>query len=327
MSELYELVQYAANILPRLYLLITVGSVFIKTKKAPANEILKDLVEMCPGVQHPTRGLFLRTYLADMTKDKLPEKGSEYAENGGGDVNDCIEFILKNFIEMNKLWVRMQHQGQVRDKAKIDDERRQLSILVGKNISRLSSLEGVDEKIYKVKILPAILKQITQCKDHISQQYLLVILIQVISDEWHLRTLKTILRTTVKLEKGVDIKQIVTSLFDRLGTYIQTEKIKEDFFPVFFKNTSFIITKYKHLPTEGALAMLVSLFDLVVKCYEGNVDYVNQILGFAVETLSEITFAYSPGSWSARGGIRSDVLNASSAPPRSSPSVEKPSPE
>ena len=47
----------------RRYLLCTVGSCFIRSKEAHAKDILKDLVEMCKGVQHPTRGLFLRSYL------------------------------------------------------------------------------------------------------------------------------------------------------------------------------------------------------------------------------------------------------------------------
>jgi vacuolar protein sorting-associated protein 35 len=59
-------------------LLVTVGSAYIKLKEAPAKDVLKDLVEMCRGVQHPTRGLFLRTYLTETTKDKLPDKGSPY---------------------------------------------------------------------------------------------------------------------------------------------------------------------------------------------------------------------------------------------------------
>ena len=41
LSKYYELVQHAGNILPRLYLLITVGSVYIKSKEAPARDILK----------------------------------------------------------------------------------------------------------------------------------------------------------------------------------------------------------------------------------------------------------------------------------------------
>ena len=28
----------------------------------------------------------------------------------GGTVMDAVEFVLQNFTEMNKLWVRMQHQ-------------------------------------------------------------------------------------------------------------------------------------------------------------------------------------------------------------------------
>ncbi|KAF6041264.1 VPS35 [Bugula neritina] len=59
--DLYELVQYAGHIVPRLYLLITVGVVYIKVSEFSRKDILKDLVEMCRGVQHPLRGLFLRT--------------------------------------------------------------------------------------------------------------------------------------------------------------------------------------------------------------------------------------------------------------------------
>lgn len=60
------------------YLLCTVGSVYIKSKEASAKEVLKDLVEMCRGVQHPIRGLFLRCYLSQISKDKLPDASSEF---------------------------------------------------------------------------------------------------------------------------------------------------------------------------------------------------------------------------------------------------------
>jgi len=103
--ELYELVQHAGNVLPRLYLLLAVGGVYIGSKEAPAKEILTDLVEMCRGVQQPLRGLFLRNYLLQITKDKLPDAGSDY-EGDGGDVADAIAFVLNNFGEMTKLWVR-----------------------------------------------------------------------------------------------------------------------------------------------------------------------------------------------------------------------------
>ena len=40
-------------------------------------------VEMTRGVQHPVRGLFLRTYLSQMSKNLLPDTGSEYEGEGG----------------------------------------------------------------------------------------------------------------------------------------------------------------------------------------------------------------------------------------------------
>ena len=68
-------------------------------------------------------------------------------------MKDSIDFIHLNFAEMNKLWVRMQHQGHSRDKEKREQERRELRILVGTNLVRLSQLECCDIETYKkVKI-------------------------------------------------------------------------------------------------------------------------------------------------------------------------------
>lgn len=111
--DLYELVQYAGNVVPRLYLLITVGLVYIKTNNALKKSILRDLVEMCRGVQHPLRGLFLRNFLLQCTRNILPDSLDESSE---GSVMDSIDFVLTNFAEMNKLWVRMQHQGHSSEK-------------------------------------------------------------------------------------------------------------------------------------------------------------------------------------------------------------------
>ncbi|KAK6131305.1 hypothetical protein DH2020_034955 [Rehmannia glutinosa] len=190
--DLYELVQHAGNILPRFkgdskklstlantlrrhklsfipstgvlcrkYLLCTVGSVYIKSKEAPAKDVLKDLVEMCRAVQHPIRGLFLRSYLAQVSRDKLPDIGSEY-EGEGDTVMDAVEFVLQNFTEMNKLWVRMQHQ-------------------VGKNLHVLSQIEGVDLEIYRDTVLPRVLEQ-------------------VFPDEYHLQTLEILLGACPQLQ-------------------------------------------------------------------------------------------------------------------------------
>lgn len=281
MSELYELVQYAGNILPRLYLLVTVGSVYVKAKEASAKDVLRDLVEMCRGVQHPTRGLFLRNYLSEMLKDKLPDVGSEADK---GDVTDSVDFILQNFTEMNKLWVRMQHQGPVRDKDRRESERLELRILVGKNLSRVSQLEGVDQKMYMTTVLPRVLEQITSCKDKIAQQYLMEVLIQIFPDEFHLVTLEQILAACGQLQPGVDVKTIIGSLIDRLAQFAvkspDTIPTNIDIFDTFFVHVGKVIEQRPNMEVTDVLSLQVSLLNLSLKCYPTKLNYVDQVLGF-----------------------------------------------
>lgn len=94
-------------------------------------------------------------------------------------MQDSITFVITNFIEMNKLWVRLQHQGHSRDREKREVERKELRILVGTNLVRLSQLEGVDLELYQRTILPSILAQVVSCKDVIAQEYLMEVIIQV----------------------------------------------------------------------------------------------------------------------------------------------------
>ncbi|KAF7437326.1 Vacuolar protein sorting-associated protein 35 [Pleurotus ostreatus] len=225
LADLYELVQYAGNIVPRLYLMITVGAVYMSIPEAPVKEIMKDMMEMSRGVLHPIRGLFLRHYLSGQTRDHLPV-GVDPGPTGC--LQDSTSFVLTNFIEMNKLWVRLQHQGHSRDREKREMERRELRILVGTNLVRLSQLDGVDLDLYQKIILPSVLEQIVSCKDVIAQEYLMEVVIQVFTDEFHLHTLGPFLSATAQLHPKVNIKQIVIALIDRLAAYAAREAENED---------------------------------------------------------------------------------------------------
>ncbi|GAA98792.1 uncharacterized protein L969DRAFT_88837 [Mixia osmundae IAM 14324] len=224
LADLYELVQYAGNIVPRLYLMITVGSVYMSIPDAPVKEIMKDMMEMTRGVQHPTRGLFLRNYLSAMTRDHLPVGDSD---GPGGNLQDSIGFVLTNFIEMNKLWVRLQHQGLSRDRDRRELERKELRILVGTNLVRLSQLDGVDLEMYQRIILPSVLEQVVNCKDVIAQEYLMEVVIQVFTDDFHIRTLGPFLSATAQLHPKVNIKAIVIALIDRLAAHAAREAENE----------------------------------------------------------------------------------------------------
>ena len=239
LADLYELVQYAGNIIPRLYLMITVGTVYMAIEDAPVKEIMKDMMEMSRGVQHPIRGLFLRYYLAGQARDHLPSGNGDGPE---GNLQDSISFILTNFVEMNKLWVRLQHQGHSREREQRTKERQELQLLVGSNLVRLSQL--VDLENYK-KILNPLLEQVVQCRDVLAQEYLLegrllryerskmftnivhIVVTQVFPDEYHLHTLDQFLSATARLNPHVNVKAIVIGLMDRLSAYAQRESESE----------------------------------------------------------------------------------------------------
>jgi len=219
MELLYEQVQSCGNVLPRLYLLVTAGAAYIASKETPARACLQDLAEMAKGVQHPMRGLFLRHYLAHQTRDKLPDEGSPYAENGGGSLGDAYEFVLKNFTESNRLWVRMQHQGSSKERKAREKERLDLRILVGTNLVRLSQLEGVTSTLYASTLLPAVLEQVVSCKDPLAQTYLMDCIIQVFPDEFHLATLQQFLDTCLQLKEKSTARGVLESMMERLALF------------------------------------------------------------------------------------------------------------
>ena len=240
LADLYELVQYAGNIVPRLYLMVTVGTVYMAIEDAPVKEIMKDMMEMSRGVQHPIRGLFLRYYLSGQARDSLPTGSGDGPE---GNLQDSISFILTNFVEMNKLWVRLQHQGHSREREQRTKERQELQLLVGSNLVRLSQL--VDLEAYKTVILQPLLEQVVQCRDVLAQEYLLegmkpcfknlchiltekhLVITQVFPDEFHLNTLDQLLSATARLNPHVNIKGIVIGLMDRLSAYAARESETE----------------------------------------------------------------------------------------------------
>lgn len=224
LADLYELVQYSGNIIPRLYLMIAVGTTYMATKDAPAKEIMKDMIEMCRGVQHPIRGLFLRYYLLQRTKDLLPLGSKD-------DFQDTTGFLVSNFIEMNKLWVRLQHQGHSSERELRYRERKELKILVGLNLVRLSQViddySGDDgycsEKYYKESIFPIITEQIIQCRDHLAQSYLIDVVIQIFPDSFHFATLDSLLDVFFHLHPLLRRSELVATLVDRFITYRRYE--------------------------------------------------------------------------------------------------------
>ncbi|RMD43233.1 hypothetical protein DV735_g1934, partial [Chaetothyriales sp. CBS 134920] len=345
LADLYELVQYAGNIIPRLYLMITVGTVYMGVEDAPVKEIMKDMMEMSRGVQHPIRGLFLRYYLLGQARDYLPTGTDDGPQ---GSAQDSINFILTNFVEMNKLWVRWQHQGHSREREQRTQERRELELLIGSNLVRLSQLVDVDT--YRSVIIGPLLEQVVQCRDVLAQEYLLEVITKVFPDDYHLHTLDQVLSAVARLNPFVDLKKIVIGLMDRLSTYAQREteekgpadkeKAEEEaitngdkeerfstaetvngdatkgigdvkLFEVFYDQVINIV-KAKNLPVQDTMALLTSLVNLALNIYPDRLEYVDRVLEYANEKTSE----YVDSADLHSAATQSNMLNLLTSPIR-----------
>lgn len=336
--ELYDCVQYCPRVLPRIYLQIAAGSALIRSGEAGAKWVLNDLIQAVRCEQNPIRGLFLRHYLLTALRDKLlgnpvpadvpsdaqiSEEEStgagtsvktvgvdEIDELDPGTVKDSYEFVLENFMEMNKLWVRIQHlPGEGNDKdvrKRRERERNDLRILVGTNLVRLSQLENVTSKIYGEVILNQILDHIVTCGDPLSQAYLMDCLVQTFPDEYHIETLPILLSVCPRLRDKVNIRTILQGLMDRLANYLGDEELLDesdtnqvkkelarDSFGMFEECVQNVYNaRGPKLTAREVIRLQTALLTFTVRCYPENTDQVARCLGSCVAALRQANASY-----------------------------------
>ena len=294
-KEIYEQVQYCTQVVPRSYLLCCVGGIYISSQEAPAKDILKDLIEAIKGVQHPMRGLFLRNYLTVISKNRLPDTGS-VLEGVGGNCSDAISFLLQNFVETNRLWVRLQTQGASKDKKKREKERMDLRILVGTNLVRLSQLEGLGLSEYQTTVLPKVLEEVISCKDTIAQSYLMDCFIQVFPDEFHLHTLEPFLQACSQLKEKVNVRIILEALMERLSHFSPSgaETNGVNSFKLFSDCISALIEARPNMTLPETLKLHTALTNFALKCHPKRIDFVSQCLTASGSLIEKSPFSSSP---------------------------------
>ena len=368
MRELYDAAQYCPQVLPRLYLQICAGSALIQSGEVGTKWVMNDLMQATKCVQNPVRGLFLRHYLLQMIRDKLPDSAaettplagdaaleeqhhtadaaaaggdgtgvgdgaSEPSEQDPGTVVDSYHFILSNFIEMNKLWVRIQHlpgDAKTKDQRKRRErQRNELRILVGTNLVRLSQLEGVTSKIYGEIILPTVLDHIVVCGDPLAQAYLIDCITQVFPDEYHIETLPILLRVCPKLRDKVNIRTILQSLMDRLANYLADEELldetdtnqvkknmAQDSFPMFEECVQNVYnSRGPKLNAKEVIRLQTALLSFSLRCFEGDMEQVNRCLQGCVAALKQAnaSFEFQEGTMAQVPGSMKPLDDAATA--------------
>ena len=303
MKDLYDTVQQCENIIPRLFLLICVASAYIETGQTNATDIIFDLFNLIKGVQNPLRGLFCRYFFLKMIKDRLPDKGNEY-EKPGASPDDTVKFILNNLEEMNGLWIRITNNNAIinGEDDNVDiisslKEREQLKILIGENITRLSSLNCVNVDVYQKKVLPKIIEILLESKDSLSQQYLLECVVHAFPDEHNIACMNVLLDTCSKLQSNVDVKTIFISLMQKLAKYVENSKDEKNIIDSAQKIFSIVKGNINKIMNESSSSMdinklielQVAFLNFTIKCCpeKERLDSTNNILTDSVNLLSK----------------------------------------
>jgi len=268
LREWYLRVQYCYAVLPRLYLMVTVGAVCIKVGTENAAELPFDLLSMAKGVQHPLRGLFLRYYLNKSLKEAFtrPNRLSEM---------EPVRFFIENLGEMHQLWSRLSPPNDL-PQAKTD-----LCVLLGENITRLSQLPTVTLGLYQESVFPQLLAAIMNARDEVSQSYLIDGVIHTFPDEYHAFTLGALLSTVEKYGKTDKLK-LADGLLERLLLYAETETGKgslmdteADIIMKSFTETAILSTE---VTDAKALTLIEKLLMLLLRLRPTDFRLANEVL-------------------------------------------------
>ena len=302
--DLYDSVQQAKYLIPRLYLMISAGALVMENEPKASDEIIFDLLGMIKGVQNPIRGLFTRYFMLKRIKDKLPDKGNKYLEEGGK-FEETLKFIIQNLDEMNRLWIRISSDVSGSEKILRDKERVELKIIVGESINRLSSLDGLTIDIYEKEVLPKLIQIILESNDVLSQQYLMECIIHAFSDSYNIKCIELILNTLSRLLPGVDIKGLFINLMEKLAKFITgnsgedaTEEDKQlvtsatGVYPILIQ---YFDRLQKEIFMEGSEMDVCKLLDLnsaflkfAIQCKENDIlTSINHVLGSTLQCLKQ----------------------------------------
>jgi len=219
-EDIYESVQQCRLVIPRLYLTIISGSLYIENEPKKCKELLNDLLELVKESQNPLRGLFTRFYLFQMVKDKLPDKDNVYVKEEGGEFKDTIFFLIKNLEEMNRLWIRISLYAKEEEKKEKVKEREDLKPLIAETIARLSTLQGLTMELYENDVLPKLMEIVFMYNDPLSQEYIIECIINSFLETYNIKCMEFILLTISKLTEGVNIKRLFIIMLEKLSSFV-----------------------------------------------------------------------------------------------------------
>ncbi len=301
-QDIYESVQQCQFVVPRLYLAIISGSIYIEKCPEKCMEIINDLVEQMKASQNPLRGIFTRYFFLQIIKDKLPDEDNIYVKEKGGNLQDTFSFLLKNIEEITRLWIRISSDAPPEKMLRKEKEREDLKPLISDVFSILSSLKGLTIEIYENEILQKLIEIVFMFNDKLSQEYLMECIIRTFPVDYNIKCMEFILLTISKLTEGANIKLLFIIVLTKLSIYSENFQKIEDkenqsdmekiysIFPILMRNYDIIMNNELRTQSKNAVDILelnISFIKYTIKCAKENeiLNYINHILNMCVNII------------------------------------------
>ena len=229
---IYESVQQSQFLIPRLYLMILSGAIYLELYPLNYREILYDLKNMVKCVQNPLRAFWLRYFLFKNIKDKLPIKNGDYINNKEyyyDYMKISIDFLMENLEYMNYFILRIRKEFFIDNQILDKNEREKMIISEQEIIEEISNIKGLTKKIFEKNILPKFMEIIYESEnDGIIQQILLETIIKHFKIDLYFESqgISLILFTISRLipNKEIDILTIFINLLNNYKKFIKYTK-------------------------------------------------------------------------------------------------------
>ena len=254
--DIYESVQQCRYVIPRLYLTIIAGSVYLEHSPEKCKELIEDLLDIVKQAQSPLRTIFVRYFLTKVMARVLPDEDNKDIKEGCGTILDTIYFLIKNLEEMNRAWIRMTLNASLNEKPILEKERLDIKMLIKDAIYIISKLKGMNNNLFEKEILPKIIEIIFMYDDYISQEFIMECILTDFPESYIIKNLDFLLLTLSKLGEGVDKKKLFVIVLEKLFNYYKNnienkegeekEKILNEVhgaYPVVLRNFNIILQK------------------------------------------------------------------------------------
>ena len=229
---IYDSVQQSQFLIPRLYLMIISGSIYLEQCPLKYREILYDLINMAKCEQNPLRAFWLRYFLFKYIKDKLPIKNGDYINNNDYHfdyMKVSINFLMENLEYMNHYILRIRKELFIDNEILKQKERENMIICEQEIIEEISNIKGLTKNIFENKILPKYIEMIFDSEnDWYIQQILIEAIIKYFNIDLYFESqgIYIILFTISRLmsNKQIDIVNIFINLLNSYKKFVKSKK-------------------------------------------------------------------------------------------------------